>query len=462
MATPCASCQSCPHPGDPRPAPATDADWAELLAALPVDVESTARASQALRRRRQVRSGADLLRLVLLYSLWDWPLRLVAAWATITGWAELSDVALLQRLRGAQHYLGVLVAACLLTSRTLQPTGPVRLRLVDATVISRPGSRGTDWRLHVSFDVGQWAIDGLELTDAHGGETLVRHAAQPGDILVGDRGYAHRRGVGCVLAQGGALVLRCNVTNLPLQDAGGAPLDLLAWLRQVPEDAPAERPVQIVTLEGTFPLRLLATRLSPQAADAARRRLRRQAKKKGHTPDRRSLEAAGFLLLVSTLDPTTWSTEQVLGLYRIRWQVELLFKRLKGLLHLDQLRARGAALAQVYLLGTVLGALLVERVSRGAPSAALVWFATVERPVSPWRWLAWWHEAVRQAVRGVLALATMQAALPKLGRYLCDGPRRRLQQGAVARHLLRGLGAPSSSALCRTLHTQHASYPMAA
>src|SRR4029450_10838543 len=72
---------------------------------------------------------------------------------------------------------------------------------------------------------------------------------------------------------------------------------------------------------GGLPLRV-GTPLPPPAADAARRRLRRQARKKGRTPDRRSLEAAGFLMLVSNLDPTAWSPAQVLALYRIRGQVE--------------------------------------------------------------------------------------------------------------------------------------------
>src|SRR4051794_37398444 len=128
-------------------------DWAQVLAALPVEVETTAQTTRAVRRRRQVRSGEALLRLILLYSLWDWPLRQVAAWACANGWAELSDVALLHRLQGARAYLSALATACLVSQRTLATTCPVRLRLVDATTISRPGSTGTDWRLHLSFDL---------------------------------------------------------------------------------------------------------------------------------------------------------------------------------------------------------------------------------------------------------------------------------------------------------------------
>jgi hypothetical protein len=427
------SCHIAPPPDEEPAARSAEPDWAQLLAALPREVEATSQATGALRRRRQVRSGATLLRLVLLYCWWDWPLRLVAAWACASGWADLSDVALLHRLQRARAYLSALVTACVVSQRTLSPRAPVRLRLVDATTISRPGSAGADWRVHLSFDVGQWAIDGLELTDVHGGETLVRHAAQPGDIQVADRGYGHRRGIGQVFSQGGSLVVRINVTNLPLQDSEGIPLDLGAWLRHPPPGEPVERAVQVVTPAGPFALRLIAGRLSEAAAQAARRRLRRAARKKGRTPTQRSLAAAGWVLLVSNLDAATWSAAQLLALYRLRWQVELVFKRLKGLLQLDHLRARGPELAQVYLLGKLLGALLVERLTNAAPRTALAWFSQVERPVSAWRWAQWWFEAVRQAVRGLLSLARLQEALPRLQRYLCDAPRHRRAQGAPAR-----------------------------
>jgi hypothetical protein len=447
MPRPAASCQTGPTNREGEPTAPRAADWERLLASLPGSsdtFEATARATHALVRRRAVRSGALLLRLVLLYAQWDWSLRQVAAWAAASGWAGLSDVALLRRLQGARVWLGALVTASLLTERALPSPAPVRLRLVDATTLSRPGSPGIDWRLHLSFDLGAWAIDGVELTDVHGGETLVRHAVRADDILVEDRGYAHRRGVGHVLSQGGAVVLRINATNLPLQTVDGTPLDLTGWLATLPGEGSAastvsECPVQVDTPQGVYPLRLLATRLSPAAAEAARRRLRRAARKRGHTPDQRSLCAAGCLVLVSNLDPARWPTRVVLGLYRLRWQVELVFKRLKGLLQLDHLRARGVELAQVYLLGKLLGALLVERLTHAAPGPAQAWFLQVERPLSAWRWTAGLHEAVRQAVRGHLPLATFLAALPQLERYLCDPPRRRRSQGALARCWLRTL-----------------------
>jgi Transposase DDE domain len=411
-----------------------DQEWARVRPHLPADLEASARASGALRRRREVRSAAALLRLVLAYALCGWPLRLVAAWATVLGVGRLSDVALLDRLRGTRAWLGGLVAALVADGRAAGLGRPVRLRLVDATTVSRPGSTGVDWRVHLSLSLAPWAVDGLELTDGRGAEALTRHPARPGDIQVADRGHARRSDLGAVLAQGGALVVRIGWQNLPLLDADDRPLDLLSWLRAL--GGPAERPARVQTPDGVVAIRLVAAALPAEAAEAARRRLRRAASKKSRTADRRSLEAAGYVVLVTNLPADAWRTAEVLALYRVRWQVELVFKQLKGIWRLGALRARTAELAQVYLLGTLLAALLAARVAHALPAAGPAWFDAVARPLSLWRWQLLWHAVLRDAVLGALAAAAVRPLLPVLRRFLCDAPRRRLQQAALTRRLL--------------------------
>ena len=401
---------------------------------LPADLEASARASGALRRRRDVRSAAVLLRLALAYALSGWPLRLVAAWAAVLGLASLSDVALLYRLRGTRAWLGVLVGALVADGRAAALGRPVRVRLVDATTVSRPGSTGVDWRVHLSLNLAPLAVDGLELTDGHGAEALTRHPVQPGDIQVADRGHARRADLGTILAQGGTLVVRIGWQNLPLLDADERPLDLLGWLRALP--GPAERDARVQTPGGVVGLRLVALPLPAAAAEAARRRLRRAASKKSRTADRRSLEAAGYVVLVTTLPADAWCTAEVLALYRVRWQVELAFKRLKGIWRLGDLRARTAELAQVYLLGTLLAALLADRVAHPLLPPGPAWLDAVDRPLSLWRWQLLWHALLRDAVLGPLTAAAVRPLLPVLRRHLCDAPRRRLQQAALTRRLL--------------------------
>ena len=76
-----------------------------------------------------------------------------------------------------------------------------------------------------------------------------------------------------------------------------------------------------------------------------------------------TVQATGYLMLVTSL-PAAVPASEVLEAYRLRWQVELAFKRLKSLLGLDRLPAKSAALARSWLLAHLIVALLIEDTAR--------------------------------------------------------------------------------------------------
>jgi hypothetical protein len=98
-----------------QPASSLDARWPDLVAAIStvIDLEATARTSGALVRRRGIRSAATLLRLALAYGPGGLSLRAAAAWAGASGLADLSDTAVMKRLRKAADWLGEIAGALL-------------------------------------------------------------------------------------------------------------------------------------------------------------------------------------------------------------------------------------------------------------------------------------------------------------------------------------------------------------
>ena len=416
-------------------------EWEEASGILPADLEQSAGATRALVRRRGIRCALDLLRIALAYAVCDWSFRVLGIWCVLWGLGDLSDVALLNRLRHCDRWLGTLIVQLLQRGRVpLSPQAGVRLRLVDATIVSQPGSQGTDWRVHLSLDLGRLCLDGVAVTSADGGESLARFPSQPGDIVVADRGYAFPRSVGAVSATPACgLVVRSHWHNLRWEDDQGQRRDVIAWLQESAcgEEKPtAETAVWLSTPQGRFSLRLIAWVLPQEAAERARQRARQTAKRKGRTPDERNLYASGFILLLTNLPPSRWSANQILDLYRLRWQMEMWIKRSKSIFTLDGLRARDPHLAQTYLLGKLLGALLIDLLTQKAVTRVPDWFATCDRPPSPWRLATLLWEHLQSLVRGPVSLARLILLLPRLQRFLCDPPRKRRQQLAYARTLL--------------------------
>lgn len=398
--------------------------WAELEGKF--DLEESAHRLKALVRRREIRSASDLLRMMLVYCMQDWSLRMMGSWAEQQSIGKMSDVAVHNRLRNSKAWLGELLYTCL-EQRGAELAGQagIKVRLRDATVITAPGSKGTDWRMHLKLDLGQRCISGVEVTDAHGGETLARLPIEAGEIQIGDRGYAFASGIGAILDQQAHVVVRINWQNLPLKTATGEKFGLIEWLQRC--QGVAEQPVWLETPQGCFALRVLACPLAPQAAEEARRRARQAAHKKKHEVSEATLLAAGFLLLVSDLPQDDWPSKRVLWLYRLRWQIEIIFKTYKSLLHFDQLRSKDPQLAQAYLYGKILIVLLIEQLTQQVRLQLPDWFTDPQRPVSYWRLIASLREPLRQLLTGTFSFAQFWSCLPDLQRYVRCSPRSRPQ-----------------------------------
>jgi hypothetical protein len=336
-----------------------DTDWKYLCQYLPTNLSELAKRSGAVARWRNIKSGEELLRVILAYSMEDLSLRSTAAWSTQTA-LELKDTSVLHRLRKAPPLLETVLAHLLTQRLRAEPAPGPEFRINDATVLSIPGSQGTDWRLHAVYNPTHCRLLRVEITDQQGGEQLDRDRPQPGDIVCGDRGLARARGIHAVTEAGAYVLLRMHWQNIRLQDAQGQPLHLDQTLKRA--DAGDTGSLSYVPLAGKVPVpvRLLIRPLPTEAANRSRQHLRRNAAKKGRTPQATALRLAGYFCVLTTLPEALASDDVVLELYRIRWQIELFFKRCKGLLHFDQLRAFDPGLVRTYCLAKLIEVALIQ------------------------------------------------------------------------------------------------------
>ena len=347
-----------------------DEQWELLLRFLPQGWQDAAWSTGAIRRLRVVSSPAALLRLIFAYAWNDWSLRTTAAWASRLGLADMSDVAVLKRLRHARAWLGFLLDRWF-HERGISTTITSRFRLVitDGTTIQEPGSRGTTWRLHARWDLAEGRWGGMELTDVHGAESLRHLQLSPRDVVLADRNYAKPPALAWVVDQKADLVVRFGWNALHWETMEGNAWDILSAARNLPDGVAGSwwGQIRVGKDRPPLPLRVIAIRKSAAATARSQRKARTKAKGKGHTVSAATLEAAQYIFILTTLSEADASAEEILELYRLRWQIECAFKRLKSLLHLDHMRAFDPDLAQTYLLAKVLGALLVDAIRTDGP-----------------------------------------------------------------------------------------------
>lgn len=350
----------------------TDAPWhtVETLVRSVIDLEASAARTGAFRQARGVPSASALLRLCLACTVCRLSLRQTCAWAAETGVARLSNPALEKRFQNAGVWLGEIAGALLAARAEVPSRWPgYQLHLVDATALSVPGAPGTSWRLHLSYDLARARMCQASLTDVHGGERLSRFAPPPpGTVVLADAGYPHPRELRGHLAAGGDLIVRMSWAAARLLTPAGGRFDLFDALRRLDGPAGAWDVVVDDHQPGLPPLRLrlVAGRKPPVACEQARRRVRETAKRKGKTPDTRSLEAADWVLLLTSLPAAAFDAAAVLAAYRLRWQVELAIKRWKSLLGLGGVPVHTPATATAWIYAMLIAALLIEDKVAGA------------------------------------------------------------------------------------------------
>jgi hypothetical protein len=343
------------------------ADWAAIVARLGGEKELTAsaRAHGAFARAREVQSASDLLRLALMYGPGGLSLRSLAATAAGDGICQVSDVALLKRLRGAKDWLSALCRDVLArgapgASASSASTRPIRI--VDSSRLQGVGAR--TWRLHMAFDPLAGRVSDARITGLDQGDRLDRLPPQAGAIYLADRGYPQPLGLRRVIEAGADVLVRLTWNSLRLRDEDNRPLDWSALFAASRVEGRVDMKVAVHKPRGKFAplqMRMVVMPKPPDAAARARAMASRASRKdQRKTTNPLTLEAADHLILITSLPADAFATERLAALYRLRWQIELAFKRMKSLLHIDRLPAKSDALASTWLHAHLLFALLVD------------------------------------------------------------------------------------------------------
>jgi Transposase DDE domain len=340
--------------------------WQTALTRLggTVAVETSAREFRAFVRARAVQSATDLLRLILAYCLGGMGLRLTSAWAASVGLADLSNVALLRRLRNCGTWMEHLVGQ-LLAPENGPAAGGRRIRLLDGTTVAKAGKDARKnsglWRLHCAFDLPAERFSFIELTDEKGGERLDRTPFAKGDIAIADRGFLHPGPLAHSLEQGADVIVRAGWKGTRWLDSSGKPFDMLAALTAAEKIGMLDCPIGIRRKKAApLALRLVAFRLPTVKAQEARVRARRAAKREGYAVSGGTLAAAGWIILVTSLDADAFPAAQIGELYRARWRIEMAFKRLKSLIGLAAPPSEDPHVAKTWILAHLLMVLLLE------------------------------------------------------------------------------------------------------
>jgi len=354
-------------------------DWELLKTFLPSDWRLLARRTDAIKGLRQDKSEENCLRTLLIHLACGYSLRETVVRAREAHLTELSDVALLKRLRKSEEWLYELCRS-LFEEANLAADVPSlgrRIRLVDATHVKEPGKTGSVWRIHYSLGWPSLRCDYFKLSANHGegnGESLSRLPLRAGDCLLADRGYSTAQGIHEVTSQRAELILRLNPQGIRILSQQGVPFPFVERLQGITRPGQIDQWNVLVPLAGRAPVmgRVCVVRKSEQATRLALKKLRRKANKNHLALEPQTLLYASYVLVFSTLPEAEFPAHLILEWYRLRWQIELVFKRFKQIAQLGHLPKNDPVSARAWLYGKLFVALLSEKLIAHA------------KTISPW------------------------------------------------------------------------------
>lgn len=339
--------------------------WDEVRQYLPAGYEQLAADYEQVETKfgnAKIRTADDLLRVVLLHVGANLPLRQAVTLMAESGGPSVSPMRLHKKMCRAAPYLRDLVTRMLdwPLEGASERWGGYIFTAVDATVVSGPGSIGTDARIHTKLRVADVSFADVHVTDDKVGETFLRFTWEPGELAVADRAYCATRGIRQVVDSGADVLVRYRLNGLPLCTPQGVPIEVLDLAQPLAVGETLDVEVQ-VPIDGRVPIagRLIAMRLAPDAADRARKRFQRDNKK----ASAQTLLACDFVILFTTAKRQRLDAERCLQGYRLRWQIELQFKRWKSLCNFDYLPNQRDDTTLAWLYGKILLGLLLDRMA---------------------------------------------------------------------------------------------------
>lgn len=347
---------------------AKNESWRLMLEELPRGWKKYGVECGAVKRLRGMRDMETLMRVLMVHVGGGVSLRTAVTMARAARWANVSPVALWKRLRAAEGWFHGIVRAW--TDGREGPYGQERMHLVDGTHVSEPGPTGSVWRMHYRFTLPALECTEVEITDNKTAEGFRNFTVPAGDWLVADSAYARPPQVAYAVGRKARVIVRVPWKTLPLYDRAGRLLPLLAYGRRLKALGSTEREAWI-HVKGEAKSERIAGRVcimkkSEEAAEASRKRIVRETRKKtGRVPQPDTLEAAGYVILWT--NDMASPLEEIFNRYRCRWQIELSFKRMKSLVSISSLPKCDARSARAWLYGKLMMVLWVERLmERGA------------------------------------------------------------------------------------------------
>jgi len=350
----------------------------QLLSLLPKEWEAKAKELGAFQRAREITSPMELLHLVLLYLTEGKSFARTSALIMLSGDTHLNKMAVFKRMQKCSKWLKwmcehICRKAGLLFEKPQWLEGK-NVLLLDGSEDVKCGKNKQYFMLHYSIDLFTLCEREFLITDMKTGEKPANFKdIRPEDIVIADRIYGTLTGISYLKNLKAGYVLRLRAGCFNIYGGNKEKIDLLERFSGLKEGESGEIMAQCIINGRYEAVRICALRKDIDSERKGMKRLTKtnQRKSGGKPVSELQQEYNKYIIVITSLGQEV-STAQVLELYRVRWQIEIAFKRLKSIFGYNEMPARLVENIKTWFYGKLLLAALCETLvntGRFSPSA---------------------------------------------------------------------------------------------
>jgi len=232
-------------------------------------------------------------------------------------------------------------------------------------------------KLHLVYDFHQHQLSEVLLTNATTSETDRGNALVEkllgNDLVLRDLGYFSLDQLRKINGKQAFFLSRLpSSVGVYLSNASDAcEINIIDYIqRHFPHQGVID--IEVYLGKEKFPVRLIAYRLPEAMVNQRRRKAYSSARKKSRTPKKEYLQWLSFSFYRTNVPITVWTTAVIGTIYRLRWQIELIFKQWKSLLKIDFLKGKSPYRIECLLYGRLISICLIAKIH------GVVWWYAIQ------------------------------------------------------------------------------------
>jgi len=338
----------------------------KLMRLLPEGYEKACYETKAIERAREIKNAKDLMQLSLSYVAHGFSLVEMSEIARLKGLGNISDVAFMKKFSKCNDWF-IDILKNLETGEVANYKKPKKLqnytfKALDASDVTEKGALKRRYKLHYAINIFTMSSEAYKITPPGTGESLTNFTISPKDLVIGDRAYGTKTGIEYCLENGGDFIFRVRNNPFKLYDENQEEIKISNFLENATEDSAIDVTVYMESSKKQMiPLRLCATKKPLEAMEKSNKRIKRFESTHQRKLSAETKKSHEYFFVLTSLPSDIATAQEVLDIYRLRWQVELYFKRLKSIMDFGDLPKRNEQSVMAWLNGKLIVALLIEK-----------------------------------------------------------------------------------------------------